>query len=120
MSNRHSSNLKFLVDRHGRELTLRRNTQGTYSPTTGVSTETFTDYPVVAYFYDYQLSEIDGTNVVYGDRKLLMSLYNRSGAAIPEPQEGDSILGAGDEVKVVGHSTIYSVTPVVYLVQVRE
>lgn len=120
MSSRHSANLKFLVDRHGRELTLRRNTQGVYDPATGLSTETYVDHKVIAYFYDYKLEEIDGTNVVYGDRKLLMSLYNKAGVDIPEPQEGDAIIGAGDEVKVVGHSTIYSVTPVVYLVQVRE
>ena len=117
---RRSANLKFLVDRHGRELTLRKNTQAVYSTSTGTSTETFKDYKVIAYFYDFNLEEVDGTNVVFGDRKCLVSLYDKYGTLIPEPLEGDSIIGAGDEVKVVGHSTIYSVTPVVYILHVRE
>lgn len=112
--------LKRMIDKHGTSVTFKSFTQGTYNVSTGVVSGTEVTYTVKAYFYDYKLEEIDGSNVIYGDRRVLMSLVDTSGTAIASPQAGDTISGLGGTVKVKGLSTIVDATPVCYLVHVGE
>lgn len=73
------------------------------------------------YFGDYMLSEIDNDSVVMGDRKVLVSPFDTSGDATPEPDEDDIIIGVGDRVVVKSVQKIYNAdTLVCYICQVRE
>jgi len=60
-----------LIQRFGRKLTFTRTTDGSYDPDTGTSTTTDTTYEKYACVFDYSDAEIDGTNILVGDRRLL-------------------------------------------------
>lgn len=115
-----SADLKRLIDAHGTQVTFTSVSEGAYDPTTGSATNTPTEKTVKAYFYDYLLSEVDGTHIVLGDRRVAMSLLDTSGVAIPEPEAGDTLEGQGDKVSIISVSKIMSVSPMCYLLQVRE
>lgn len=117
-----ATDLNRIVQAYGRDLTLRSKSTGTYDPSTGGLTGgSNTDYTVKIYLFDYRLDEIDGTEVVAGDRRAVILSTDTSGDAIPEPEVNDEIRGAGDTVSIVRTSKIYSGTDVIcYLSQVRE
>lgn len=112
---------RFLLDQYGKTITYRSVTEGTYDPSTGGLTGgSNTDKTVKAYFYNYNLNEIDGTNVVLGDRRVVLHTLDTSGNTITEPNIGDQFIGEGDTVKVVGVQKIFSDSLVCYICQVRE
>lgn len=115
-------NMKFLVNQLGQSVTLRKVAYGAYNPATGtVGSTSNTDYTANAYFADYGLGEIDNDNVVFGDRKVLLSGYDSSGSALPEPDSEDLLIGVGDTVRVVSVQKIYHASTLVcYICQVRE
>ena len=116
-----SKDMYALVQEFGQPVTLRKVSTGTYDPSTGSVGSTSTDYSVKSYMAQFTLTELSLDTVVRGDRKALLSAYDNSGATIPEPDEGDFIVGAGDTVRVVATQTIYSGESVVcYICQVRE
>lgn len=114
--------LKYLIDEHGKACTFIAKSLGTYDPTTGGLTGgSSTSYTVNIHYSNYNLQDIDGRQVVMGDRKALFPLVDTSGTAIPEPDIGDEITGEGDKVSVVSVQKIMSGTsPVCYICQVRE
>tara|TARA_R110000824_G_scaffold80100_2_gene201669 strand:- start:1325 stop:1693 length:369 start_codon:yes stop_codon:yes gene_type:complete len=115
--------IKTLISKHGQTTTfVSRTAEGTYDPATGSnSAGTTTSYTVTGYFYNYALEEIDGNDIIRGDRKLLLSTIDTSGTAIPEPSTGDSFTGVGDTVVVMYTSKIFSGNQVMcYVCQVRE
>lgn len=117
----YSADLKFLVDGHGALVTFRSRTAGVYNPATGTVSHTNSDATVKAYFGNYMLSEIDGTSIVSGDRKVVLNTFDTSGVAINEPEIDDQIIGQGDTVTIVGIQKIFSGgTLVCYICQVRE
>lgn len=117
-----SQDLKFLIDEHGENLNLIVKTLGSYDTSTGgVTGGSEATYTVKTYFYNYNLTDVDGVNVVFGDRRAVLPLVDTSGNAIPEPEVGDEISGEGDKVSVVSVAKIFSAgEPVCYLLQVRE
>jgi len=116
-----SQDLKYLVDTHGKPLTYSVRGNHTYDPETGLVTGADTEYTVKIFFYNYNLSDIDGQNVVMGDRRVVMPLVDTSNSLIPEPEPGDSLIGEGDKVSIVSVSKIMSgFSAVCYLCQVRE
>jgi hypothetical protein len=115
--------IKTLISKHGQNITfVSRGAEGAYDPATGtIAAGTITNYTVKGYLYNYGLEDTDGTNVVRGDRKLLLSTIDTSGSTIPAPGTSDSFTGVGDEVNIVHVSKIYSGTQVMcYVCQVRE
>lgn len=117
-----SQDLKFLVDRHGQALSLIQKSLGTYDPSTGgVTGGSSTTYTVKCYFFNYSLGDIDGVNIVSGDRRVVINLTTTAGASIPTPEVGDEITGNGDKVSIVSVVRISSGgNPICYIAQVRE
>ena len=115
-------NLRCMIDRHGKEVTLRVNsTSGSYDPSGGTVTGAATnDYTVMAYPSEYNLMERQATEIVDGMRKVLLSTLDDCGAVIPEPEPNDTILGIGDTVTIHRVQTIYSGGPVCYICHVKE
>lgn len=112
--------LKRLIDTHGVEITFTTRGSVSYDPSTGNTSSTDTNYTVYGYFYNYNLSELGNNNINLGDRKLVLSLVDTSGVAIPEPEVDDIFSGEGDTVRAVSVSKIMSGGPICYICQVRE
>ena len=117
-----SSNMQFLINQHGRQATLVKNTYGSYDTTTGaVSISSSTSYTVKAYFADYSLGEIDGSNVELGDRKVYLPKLDIYGTEIPLPDIEDRITGVGDGLVIKRVQQIYNSGELIcYVCQVRE
>lgn len=117
-----SQDLKFLIDDHGEAVTLTAKTLGSYDPSTGgVTGGTATTSTVLCYFYNYNLQDIDGVNVVMGDRRAVLDLVDTSHNPIDEPEVGDELSGQGDKVSIVSVAKVVSAgVTVCYLLQVRE
>lgn len=117
-----SQNVLFLLQRYGTQVTLRKPAYGSYDPSTGsVGSTTNTDYTVQAYFADYSLNEVDGVNVVMGDRKVYFPKVDTSGATLPKPDTEDFVIGLGDQVKIVRVQELYNADNLVcYICQTRE
>ena len=116
-----SADLLKLINEHGKNLTYTSKGSSTYDPTTGSTTSTDTPKTVRGYFYNYSASDITGTSIVVGDRRLVIPLVDTSNAAITAPKKGDTFAGDGDTVVVVSVERIMSGTnPVCYICQTRE
>jgi len=116
-----SQDLKYLIDTHGKPLTFTVKGNPTYDPETGTVSGSDTDYTVQAYFYNYNLSDIDGMNILLGDRRAVMPLIDTLDNPIPEPEPGDKLSGEGDKVSIVSVAKIMSgLSAVCYVCQVRE
>lgn len=116
-----SQDLKYLVDEHGKSLTLTAKGDPTYNTSTGGVSRSETTHTVKGYFYNYTLSEMDGSEIQRSDRRLVINLVDTSGSAIPEPETGDEFSGEGDKVSVIRVSKIMSGSSAVcYMCQVRE
>lgn len=116
-----SKDMNLLLEEFGREATLRKVASGSYDSRTGTVSSTTTDYSVRVYTAEYKLTELTTDNIVRGDRKALMSVYDTSGSNIPVPDEGDLIVGVDDTVRVVSVQILNSGdNTVCYICQVRE
>lgn len=113
--------LKQLVDTHGKAVTLRSVSHGTYSPATGSVTNTNTDTTVKVFFGSYHVSEMSGTTIEEGDRKAVVNTLDTSGTSTTEPKVGDFLIGQGDTVRIENVQKIFSGTTIAcYICQVRE
>lgn len=120
--------IKHLLDDFGEDLTFSATSGNSYDPTTGANTQATTNFTVRGHFHNYQLQEIDGGNILMGDRKVTILPEDISGSSIPEPSGGDTFTvippdadGAPDKVTVVSVRVIMSGTsPICYICQVRE
>lgn len=116
-----SQDLKYLVDEHGKSLTFTVKGDPTYNTSAGTVSRSETAYTVKGYFYNYTLSDFDGSDIQRGDRRLVINLVDTSGNAIPEPESGDEVSGEGDKVSIIRVSKIMSGSGAVcYMCQVRE
>lgn len=112
--------LRRLVNQYGEPLTLVSNSFGGYDPSTGTSAITSTEVFFVGYMATYDLGEIDGTNVIRGDRKVILGDVDSNNSPI-SPEPGDEITGTGDKVTIVSVSKIMSNGAVIcHICQVRE
>lgn len=62
-----------MIVEFGQTMTLKRLTPGAYDPATGTLTNTTTTETATGVELDYTSSEIDGTVILRGDRKLILS-----------------------------------------------
>lgn len=122
MSGSHAINIRYLLNSHGQDLTFVAKGFGTYNTATGtLSGGSETSYTVRMHFSNYNIQDIDGSQVVLGDRRVLMPTLDTSGSAIPSPDIGDEISGNGDTVSIVSVQTLMSgSSPICYICQVRE
>jgi hypothetical protein len=101
-----------MIQQFGMAITYRRYTD-VFAPTTGTNTRTAVDTSAYGVVTEYRLSEIDGTLVQSGDRKVLS-------ANIQEPRVGDALVIALLVYQIVG---VRAVAPagvaVLYEIQVR-
>lgn len=74
-----------LLSKYGRSVTLTHIVSGAYDPATSASTPTPTAATVVAVESDYTAREIDGVNVLRGDKKLVFP-----GTVATPPSVGDT------------------------------
>ena len=112
--------LQRLVNLYGEPLTLVSKSFGAYDPETGTNTESSTGVPFIGYMATYDLGEIDGTNVIRGDRKVILGSRDSNGNAI-SPEVDDEVTGTGDRVSIVSVSKVMSSGVVIcHICQVRE
>lgn len=112
-----------VINRFGKTLSYRKNTDSsTYDPAKGtVSGQYSEDWTVKGYFFNYVTSEVPGTPVVTGKRKLMITPYDILGEVVPEPEEDDKLLGDGDTVTVTSVEKIMKGDNVeVYVLIVKE
>jgi hypothetical protein len=91
-----------MLKEFGKPASLRKKTGGTFDSTLGqwIIAPTVTEHPVDVVEDEYNANEIDGTFVLVGDRKFLMT-------AVVTPSIGDDL--------VVGADTLSIVAPVIPL-----
>ena len=113
--------LRRLINTHGKNLTYVSKGSATYDPTTGGTTSTDVTATVRGYFYNYEVGDITGSNILLGDRRLVLPAVDTSNVAITAPKKGDTFAGEGDTVVVVTTDRILSGSNVMcYICQVRE
>lgn len=83
-----------LLQRFGAACTLKRQTGGTYDPTTGTTPVTVTELPTTAAVFAYDQKYIDGTLVLQGDQRAYM-------VAGVVPVQGDVLAWQGRDYQVV-------------------
>lgn len=110
-----------LINQYGKNLTYVSKGSSTYDPTTGGTTSTGTTQTVKGYFYNYSVSDLTGSSIVTGDRRLVLPVVDTSSASLTAPKKGDTFAGEQDTVSVVSVERIMSgANPVCYICQVRE
>lgn len=60
-----------LIQKFGKQLTFTRTTDGAYDPNTGTVSQSDSSFQKYCCVFDYNDSEIDGSNILIGDRRLL-------------------------------------------------
>lgn len=111
----------YLVESKGQEVTLEIPSVGSYEASTGTYSNTSTNYTVLGYMADYNLSEVELGSIVAGDRKLILPTVDTAGNNLPSPIVGTKVTGVDKEVKVVAYRTIYEGTAkACYMCQVRQ
>lgn len=113
-----------LLTKTGRSLVLRTVSEGAYDPITGTTAAPIsTDRNVLVTFTSFGFMEIDGTKVVIGDRKALISGYTPEGTVLAlEPQIDDKIIDDTLQmsiVEIMKKITVGGVN-VAWIAQVRE
>jgi len=81
---------KELLTEFGQSVTLTRQTVGAYDPATGAAAVTTSAQTATGALFDYKNSQIDGTLIVAGDRRLILSAVG-----ITAPQVDDTITANG-------------------------
>ena len=106
--------------RKGGIVVLRQVVTGEYDPDLGAAPTTATDYEGTGVKIAYETENIDGTLILAGDQKLLLSPLQRNGAPMPVPTAADLVLfgGASYTVKSVETTAPVDVT-VLHTLQLR-
>lgn len=91
-----------LLKGKGQIVTLTSNVAGTYDAATGTSTITTSTQSIYAAVFDYGAKQIDGTLIKMGDKQLLVSALNTSGATITAPVVNDTVTVDGVVYTIVG------------------
>jgi hypothetical protein len=113
--------LRQLIKEHGVVVTLRKKSTGAYDPSTGVLSQTNSDYLVKAYFYNNDPSYAEFNSVARGERRVVVSDILVNGSVTPEILANDEIVGFGDTVVVTRSSKITSGNSVMcQILYVRE
>ena len=81
----------------GQAVVLKHIVVGEYVPGSGVETTVSTQYGTGA-VVEWDSNQIDGTLILTGDKRLLLSALNTSGAALTAPVLGDTVTDAAGRV----------------------
>lgn len=85
----------------GLGLVLRKKTVGEYNPETGGQGVVWTDTSGSGLRTNYDQQDIDGSYILQGDTRILMSPTAADGSDIPEPSTNDMILFDGNEYNII-------------------
>lgn len=108
--------LRSLINDIGKPLTLRKVTEGTYSPSTGLITNINTDTSVKGMMLNYKDSQLDDDIIRRGDRKIVL---RASDGVVPEIQ--DVVLDGLVEYRLVNVRQIEQAgTDLIYVCQGRN
>lgn len=103
-----------LLTSKGQDVTLRQSAGSAYDPTTGTSTVTYTDTVLPGVVTGYKQSEIDGTLIQQGDKRVILP-------STITPKSGDLIVIGGVSHTVV---SVEIVSPagenVIHKAQIRK
>ncbi|QLQ28519.1 MAG: hypothetical protein HZT39_09840 [Pseudoxanthomonas sp.] len=102
-----------LLQRFGASATLKRQTAGTYDPSTGTTPVTVTELATTAAVFAYDQKYIDGTLILQGDQEAYLTAANA-------PKQGDLLAWQGRDWSIVAVKPISPAgVPVVYEAQLR-
>lgn len=102
-----------LLQRFGATATLKRQSAGSYDPSTGTDTVTETSLSTTAAVFAYDQKYIDGTLILQGDQRGYLSNEQ-------EPQQGDLLAWGGVDLRVVAVRPLSPAgTVVLYEAQLR-
>jgi hypothetical protein len=105
-----------IVDK-GMAMTLSRAAAGTYDVLTSSAAVTTTNYPCTGAVFDFPTREINGTQILQGDKKVLLSAQ---GLAVV-PQMSDALIIDGLQHAIVNVKALAPAgTVVLYTLQVRK
>lgn len=111
--------VKKALDTAGQDVTVRLWSAGTYNPTTGTSTPSYTEKTVRAVVAAFKAHEIDGTEIQRGDKRCIMLAVDTSGGAFSvDTTDTVTVGGAAHEVVSVEEVSPAG-TPVIYKAQIR-
>lgn len=85
----------------GLGLVLRNKTVGEYNPETGGQDVVWTETNGSGLRTNYDQQDIDGSYILQGDTRILLSPTAADGSGIPEPSTNDVILFDGSEYKII-------------------
>lgn len=85
----------------GLGLTLRHKSVGEYNPEIGGQETVWTDTLGSGLRTNYRQEDIDGTYVLQGDNRILLSPTALDGTDIPQPSNNDVILFDGSEYNII-------------------
>lgn len=101
----------------GQGCTLSSVTIGDYDPATGGASTTATSQTVTGAIFDYPQRFIDGTLILTGDKRVLVSPIGVTGA----PKPGDTLTAGGIDYRVVdAKATAPAGIAVLWTLQVRK
>lgn len=102
-----------LLQRFGASATIKRQTTGTYDPSTGTTPVTVTELATTAAVFAYDQKYIDGTLILQGDQRAYMT-------PAVMPKQGDLLAWHGRDWSIVAVKPISPAgVPVVYEAQLR-
>jgi len=104
-----------LITEFGQTVTISRITVGTYNPDTGAATTTPATQTGKGIVEEYSAREIDGTNILRGDKRLMLSAVGISRPQINDTVSLSSIVHVIKEVAEINPAG----TPVVYICNIR-
>lgn len=111
------------IAQYGRSGTYRRTTGTTYTPGTGTTGGTTSEYAAHGLLQAYRAAMVDGTRVQAQDRRLLIAAKALEDAGLTgEPEPGDEWVSGSDVFSVVRveDATYVGDSPVLFTVQVRR
>ena len=76
-----------LLTKFGQSVVITNKTIGSYDPSTGTNTQTITTQNGIAAIFDRGNKEIDGTSILMGDKRMLLSAVD-----ITKPEINDTVL----------------------------
>ena len=101
----------------GAPITFTRTTTGVYDPTTGVAAVILTDYTVNAAVFGFPDKNVNGTNILVGDKRVLISTKGTSYAPAPN----DYLFIEGVKHSIIDIKTLAPAgIPVLYTAQARK
>lgn len=110
-----------LLREYGVAVTLGVTTSGAYNPATGAVSVTTANAATYGYVEDYADRDIDGTNIVVGDRRVYLSTLTDAGSSVPKPGTDDSLTFDGVAHRIIQSKAIPGAgTAALYDVQVRR